>query len=117
MTKKKKITFSIGIVLLAMLLGLLVGIMTAPKLDAQYWQQQEMESAMSRRIRTVLELIDNNYVDEVNYDSITEQMMNALLTTLDPHSSYHTPSEGHTSWRPHYACRYHTGVGCQLRRA
>ena len=93
MTKKKKITFSIGIVLLAMLLGLLVGIMTAPKLDAQYWQQQEMESAMSRRIRTVLELIDNNYVDEVNYDSITEQMMNALLTTLDPHSSYLTPSE------------------------
>ena len=93
MTKKKKITFSIGIVLLAMLLGLLVGIMTAPKLDAQYWQQQEMESAMSRRIRTVLELIDNNYVDKVNYDSITEQMMNALLTTLDPHSSYLTPSE------------------------
>ena len=93
MTKKKKITFSIGIVLLAMLLGLLAGIMTAPKLDAQYWQQQEMESAVSRRIRTVLELIDNYYVDEVNYDSITDQMMNALLTTLDPHSSYLTPTE------------------------
>ena len=93
MTKKKKITFSIGIVLLAMLLGLLAGIMTAPKLDARYWQQQEMESAMSRRIKTVLGLIDNYYVDKVNYDSITDQMMNALLTTLDPHSSYLTPTE------------------------
>ena len=93
MTKKKKISLSICIVLLAMLLGLLAGIMTAPKLDAQYWQQHEMESAMSQRIRTVLELIDNYYVDDVNYDSITDQMMNALLTTLDPHSSYLTPIE------------------------
>lgn len=89
---KKKITFSIGIVLLAMLLGLLAGVMTAPKLDAKYWQQQKMESAMNQRINTVLALVDNFYVDKVDYDSITDQMMNSLLTTLDPHSYYLSPT-------------------------
>ena len=92
MTKKKKTTFSIGIVLLAMLLGILAGVMTAPKLDAKYWKQQEMESAMSQRINTMLYLIDNYYVDKVDYDSLTDQMMNSLLSTLDPHSAYLTPS-------------------------
>ena len=93
MTKKKKITFSIGIVLLAMLLGLLAGVMTAPKLDAQYWQQQKMESVKSQRINTLLELVDHYYVDKVNYDSLTDKMMNAMLSTLDPHSYYLTPSD------------------------
>ena len=92
MTKKKKITFSIGIVLLAMLLGLLIGIMTAPKLDAEYWQQEKRENAMSQRISTLLKLVDNYYVDNVDYDSLSGQMMNALLSTLDPHSVYLTPS-------------------------
>ena len=93
MTKKKKITFSIGIVLLAMLLGLLAGIMTAPKLDAQYWQQQVSESKTSQRINTLLTLVDNYYVDKVNYDSVGNVMMNALLSTLDPHSHYLTPTD------------------------
>ncbi len=92
MTKKKKITFSVGIVLLAMLLGLLIGVMTAPKLDAQYWQQQEMMNTRDQRINTMLYLIDNFYVDKVDYDSITDEMMNSLLSTLDPHSAYLTPS-------------------------
>lgn len=92
MTKEKKITFSIGIVLLAMLLGLLAGIMTAPKLDAQYWQQEVSGNQTGQRINTLLNLVDNYYVDKVNYDSVGEAMMNALLSTLDPHSFYLTPS-------------------------
>ena len=88
MTKEKKITFSIGIVLLAMLLGLLAGIMTAPKLDAQYWQQEVSGNQTGQRINTLLNLVDNYYVDKVNYDSVGEAMMNALLSTLDPHSFY-----------------------------
>lgn len=92
MTKKKKITFSIGIVLLAMLLGLLAGIMTAPKLDARYWQQIETGSETSQRINTLLTLVDSFYVDKVNYDSLSDEMMNAILSTLDPHSFYLTPT-------------------------
>ena len=92
MTKKKKITFSIGIVLLAMLLGLLAGVMTAPKLDARYWQQIETGSETSQRINTLLTLVDSFYVDKVNYDSLSDEMMNAILSTLDPHSFYLTPT-------------------------
>ena len=92
MTQKKKTTFSLGIVLLAMLLGLLIGVMTAPKLDADYWRQQEAQNTMSLRLNSLMEMVDDYYVDEVDYDSVTDLMMNAILSTLDPHSCYLSPS-------------------------
>ena len=93
MTKKKKTTFSIGIVLLAMLIGLLIGVMTAPKLDASYWSPQQAETTLSQGVNTILSLVDNYYVDRVDYDSLSDKMMNAMLSTLDPHSCYLPPSD------------------------
>ena len=89
MTKKKKTTFSLGIVLLAMLLGVLAGVMTAPKLDPQYWKAN---NTLSERTNMVMALVDNYYVDRVDYDSLTDKMMNSMLSTLDPHSYYLSPS-------------------------
>lgn len=37
---------------------------------------------------TLFTLIDRNYVDDVNVDSISETMIPSLLSKLDPHSSY-----------------------------
>ena len=89
---KKKLTFSLGIVLLAMLLGLLIGIMTAPKIKAEQDQSNTMENTLSQSINMVMALVDNYYVDKVDYDSLTEEVMHALLSTLDPHSTYLTPT-------------------------
>lgn len=88
----KKTTYSLGIVLLALCVGLLIGVISAPKVDSGYWQKNADESLMSARVNTVMELVNDFYVDKVDYDSVTDQMMNAMLSTLDPHSAYLTPS-------------------------
>lgn len=89
---KNKTTYSLGIVLLAALLGLILGVMFAPKLDARYWKRNSMENAMSARVNTMMTLVDNFYVDKIDYDSLTDKMMNAMLSTLDPHSCYLSPT-------------------------
>lgn len=95
MTDTRKTTYSLGIVLLALLIGILMGVLFAPKAtssaDRQWFNMQGNE--MSQRINTILNLIDNSYVDVVDYDSITDRMMNAMLSTLDPHSFYLSPSK------------------------
>lgn len=87
MTSKKKTTYSLGIVILALLIGLLIGVMTAPKISKSYWMSPEGDN-LSARINTMMRLIDHYYVDTVNYDSLSDKMLNAMLSTLDPHSHY-----------------------------
>jgi carboxyl-terminal processing protease len=41
----------------------------------------------------VIKLIDNVYVDDVNWNHSVEGAINGLLETLDPHSIYITPSD------------------------
>lgn len=45
-------------------------------------------SKEDQRVVEVLKLIQDNYVDNVNMDSINEQIIPAILTQLDPHSAY-----------------------------
>lgn len=37
---------------------------------------------------TVLEELSNSYVDSLNYDELTEESINAMLSTLDPYTVY-----------------------------
>ena len=50
------------------------------------WDGQE-------KLATVLKLIDNQYVDTVDIDSILEQSIPDILSHLDPHSVYIPASE------------------------
>lgn len=45
------------------------------------------------RVSHVLSLIQNNYVDALNMDSINEQIIPIVLSQLDPHSSYLSAAE------------------------
>jgi carboxyl-terminal processing protease len=45
------------------------------------------------KLSSILDFINNNYVDSVNMDSITETIIPALLEKLDPHSIYIPPRE------------------------
>lgn len=40
------------------------------------------------RLESVLDLLDNHYVDTLNLDSVHEQVIPLLLSQLDPHSTY-----------------------------
>ena len=50
-------------------------------------------SVQEEKLRTILEMIDNEYVDDVKMDSIFEQLYPRLLELLDPHSAYIPASE------------------------
>ena len=91
-TPKKKTTYSLGIVLLALLIGMLAGVVFTPKATNEEAQFLLPQNKMSQRVNAVLALVDNRYVDEVDYDSVSDQMVNAMLSTLDPHSYYLSPS-------------------------
>ncbi len=45
-------------------------------------------SATQKKFQTVMNLIKNDYVDEVDLDSLLEHTLPSLLTNLDPHSAY-----------------------------
>lgn len=45
-------------------------------------------SATQKKFQTVMNLIKNDYVDEVDLDSLLERTLPSLLTILDPHSAY-----------------------------
>ena len=45
------------------------------------------------KLNKLLDFIDNEYVDKVNADTITNRAINSILTQLDPHSVYIPPSE------------------------
>lgn len=84
---KKKTTYSLGVVLLALLVGLMGGSLLTPRVNKRSIQ----ERVMSDRMNAMLQLVEGCYVDKIDYDSLTDQMMNAMLSTLDPHSCYLSP--------------------------
>ena len=91
MSEKKKTTYSLGIVLLALAIGLAAGFMTAPKVKPQAVPNVTGISKLGSHLVALEYIIANYYVDEVDYDSLTTSAMTAMLESLDPHSSYLTP--------------------------
>ena len=80
------------LILVAMLIGTLMGVMIAPKFDKDYWNGNDnARELMGERVKGVMDLVAERYVDPVDYDTLTDQMMNAMLSTLDPHSRYMSP--------------------------
>lgn len=45
-------------------------------------------SASEKKLGYILDMIHNNYVDEVDMDSLVEKTLPSLLSNLDPHSVY-----------------------------
>lgn len=47
----------------------------------------------AQKLRLAEGVIENYYVDTVNADHVVEEAIKAMISTLDPHSSYSTPEE------------------------
>jgi len=47
-----------------------------------------VESSKKQKLSKLIDYIDNEYVDEVNTDSIVDVTVNKILSNLDPHSVY-----------------------------
>lgn len=51
------------------------------------------QNASKAKIEKLIDFINNDYVDDVNSDSIVDLTVNSILANLDPHSVYIPPSE------------------------
>lgn len=78
-----------GYILLPMVLS--VGI--AGGIFIGRYSEQRSISPSQAKLQTIMELIRNQYVDEVNVDSLLESAIPDLLGSLDPHSAYIPVSE------------------------
>lgn len=71
------------LILIAMVLGGIIGVMSASHL-----QPKKEYASLNEKMSEVLTLVQNNYVDTINVDSVGERMIAAILGELDPHSVY-----------------------------
>lgn len=94
MEEKKRHTYSLGVVLLALAVGLLAGVLFAPANDGgQRAMGLTSSNAMSDRLDVLTGIINSYYVDNVDYDSLSTVVLQSVLSSLDPHSTYLTPKE------------------------
>ena len=84
---------NIGFVLLpiALSLGIIGGIFIGRHSSLRKYSPEE------EKIRTILELIDSQYVDNINTDSLLDASIPDILAALDPHSVYIPKSELQTT--------------------
>lgn len=80
---------NLGLVALPLLLalGVVAGIFIGKYITRRTLSVEE------EKFRTVLRLIDSEYVDRIDVDSLIETMLPDLLESLDPHSAYIPASE------------------------
>ena len=73
----------------AVVLGMLIGMSLSQKANAQriVFQNGTLQIEQSK-VDRLLQLMESAYVDEINVDSITDEVMAELVQKLDPHSAY-----------------------------
>ena len=71
------------LVLVAMLLGVLIGLMCSDTFG-----HRRSSTSLQGKMDEVMELVEEEYVDKVNLDSLSEGLVSVLLSELDPHSIY-----------------------------
>lgn len=76
------------------LLGVLVGVLLVLTVN-QYGSRKKIRAQYNewRKLNLVLETVKDQYVDTVDYKSVTDAAIEAVLSSLDPHSVYMPPAE------------------------
>lgn len=88
--KKAATSGNIILILIAMVLGMLIGLMFKSHQPAMAdGEHQGLQSKMSE----VLDLVEHRYVDTLEADSLSEHLVGVMLGELDPHSIYLTARE------------------------
>lgn len=86
----KKNLLLVLIVLLSVVVGLILGNMLAGRslLRSNNAFGRFFNGSSNDKLGEVLSLINNQYVDSVDVDQLSEEMMTDLISKLDPHSVY-----------------------------
>ena len=81
----KKIVFLPIILGIALALGILIGRYLPSNQD---YQQHSNIKSRNDKLNSILNIIESNYVDSVNRNTLVEAAIPAILKKLDPHSVY-----------------------------
>lgn len=74
---------------LSVALGIFLGISLTQKANAQRITYQNGQWSIEQsKVDRLLHLMETAYVDELNIDSITDEVMSEMVQKLDPHSAY-----------------------------
>ena len=74
---------------LGVALGLIIGMAVSQQANAQRIIFQNGQLQLEQpKVDQFLQLMENAYVDPINVDSITDEVMTELVQKLDPHSAY-----------------------------
>lgn len=94
-------------------LGIIVGMALSQKANAQriVYQNGTWQLEQSK-VDRLLQLMQTAYVDSLNLDSITDEVMSELVQKLDPHSSY-IPKEDLEMVESELAASF-SGIGVQF---
>ena len=78
------------ITIVCLMIGFLIGNAISNKVNAQrfYIQNGQLFQQPESKIDQILSLIQTGYVDPINMDSITEEVIREVVKRLDPHSAY-----------------------------
>ncbi len=82
--KRVKIIYIPVLLSIACVIGVYIGAFfnfSSPLSSARLYNQKQ-------KLNTLLQLIDDRYVDEVNTDSIVDLTINKIIKDLDPHTAY-----------------------------
>ena len=76
--------------IVCLLMGFLIGNAISNKVNAQrfYIQNGQLFQQPESKIDQLLQLMNQAYVDPIDVDSITEEVMKEVVKRLDPHSAY-----------------------------
>ncbi|MBA5629502.1 S41 family peptidase [Moheibacter lacus] len=81
----------LNVVLIALMV-LIIGFMLGRKYDIAIDENDNLVgleySANEQKIRRLVSLIDDQYMEEVNTDSLVDNAINQIIGQLDPHSTY-----------------------------
>ena len=81
--KKASNAGNIILVFIAMVMGTLIGVMFA-----SHQNRVNADESLQGKVAEVMDLVESEYVDEINADSLGEELLRAMLSQLDPHSLY-----------------------------
>ena len=78
------------VTVVALMVGFLIGNALSNKANAQRFiiNGEQFFAAPDSKVDQLLYLMHNQYVDSLNMDSITDEVMTDLVKRLDPHSAY-----------------------------
>lgn len=88
-TDMKKYIFP-TLTIVALLVGFLIGNAISNKVNAQrfYIQNGQLFQQPESKVDQLLQLMESAYVEDIDVDSITEDVMVEIVKHLDPHSAY-----------------------------